>query len=65
MSAPENYETKFADFLKLIEDSKASGVEAIVVAAPWVLGDNYEEIVESLSRIAKAGLALRIAEGGR
>jgi hypothetical protein len=27
---------------------------------PWVLGDTYEELIESLSRLADAGLTLHI-----
>lgn len=30
-------------------------------AYPWVLGDNYEELIESLSRLADAGLSMQIA----
>jgi hypothetical protein len=32
----------------------------MVVAYPWALGDNYEELIESLSRVADAGLSLHI-----
>jgi hypothetical protein len=61
MNTPLGYEKKFADFIKLCADSKAKGMSEIVVGYPWVLGDNYEELVESLSRLADAGLSLHIA----
>ncbi len=31
-------------------------------AYPWVIGDNYDEAMESLSRLAEHGLALHIAK---
>jgi len=36
----------------------------LLVAAPWVLGDNYEELTESLDRLAAAGIPLLIAPPG-
>jgi len=61
MSATSAYEKKFADFIRLCSDAKAKGLSQITVAYPWVIGDNYEEIIESLSRLADAGLSLHIA----
>lgn len=61
MNTPPGYEKKFADFIKLCAETKAKGIGEIVVGYPWVLGDNYEELVESLSRLADAGLSLHIA----
>jgi hypothetical protein len=61
MSTPLGYEKKFADFIRLCAESKANGIGEIVVGYPWVLGDNYEELIESPSRLADAGLALHIA----
>jgi hypothetical protein len=55
------YETKFADFIRLCQESKANGVPNIVVGFPSALGDNYAEVIESLSRLADAGLTLNIA----
>lgn len=46
----------------MCEDAKKSGTQTVLVAHPSVIGDNYEEITESLSRLAKAGLSLSIAE---
>ena len=60
-NTPWDYETKFADFIKLCENAKTDGTQIVVVAAPWVIGDTYDEAMESLSRLANAGLALRVA----
>lgn len=61
---PEGYEMKFSGFIGMIEKSRKEGVPTVLVAFPWVLGDTYEEIIESLSRLAEAGLALQIAGRG-
>ena len=37
------------------------GVKQMVVANPVALGDNHEKVIESLSRLAEAGLSLHIA----
>ncbi len=58
---PADYEKKFADFIHVLAEAKASGKTAVVIAYPWVIGDNYDEIIESLSRLADAGLRLDIA----
>jgi dihydrodipicolinate synthase/N-acetylneuraminate lyase len=61
---PSDYETKFANFIYLCERSKAEGVDTVLVVAPWVLGDTYDEVVESLSRLADAELMLRVTGCG-
>ncbi len=61
-STPPDYETKFADFIRLCAESQKSGVKQLVVATPSVIGDSYAEVIESLSRLAESGLALSIAE---
>jgi len=60
-TTPDGYEQKFADFISLCEQAKSDGVEHVLIAAPWVIGDTYGEIVESLSRLADAKLALHVA----
>ncbi len=45
----------------MCDDAKTKGLKAVVVANPSVIGDNYDEIIESLSRLARASLALAIA----
>jgi hypothetical protein len=59
-STPLGYEMKFADFIRMCAELKAKGVTQMVVAYPWALGDTYEELIESLSRVADAGLSLHI-----
>jgi dihydrodipicolinate synthase/N-acetylneuraminate lyase len=58
---PPGYEKKFADFIKMCADLKAKGVKQVIVANPYALGDNYDEMIESLSRLADAGLSLHVA----
>ena len=58
MTTPVNrlrYESKFAEFLHLLRETKE---EVVNVHHPEVLGDNYEELVESLNRLADAGTKL-------
>jgi len=57
------YEQKFAGLIRLCESAGTEGIRNIVVTWPWVIGDNYEELMESLSRIADAGLVLHIVKG--
>ncbi|MGH7967985.1 MAG: hypothetical protein ACREIC_04585 [Limisphaerales bacterium] len=45
----------------VLRESKANGVPNIVVGFASALDDNYQEIIESLSRLADAGLTLHIA----
>lgn len=59
---PTPYEEKFPKFIQMCEDAKEVGIDRVLVAQPWVLGDNYEEVMESLSRLAKANLLLGIAK---
>jgi hypothetical protein len=59
---PAGYEKKFDGFIRLCAEAKANGTNDVIVAFPWVLGDNYEEIIESLSRLADAGLTLHIID---
>jgi hypothetical protein len=60
MKTPPGYEEKFADFIRLCSEAKANGTAQVVIGYPWVLGDTYEELIESLSRLADAGLTLHI-----
>ena len=56
------YETKFAEWIKVVAEANATDVKAVLIAEPWVIGDTYEEIVESLSRLGGTSLALQIAQ---
>jgi hypothetical protein len=60
MSTPPGYEKKFADFIRLCAEAKANGTVQIIIGYPWALGDTYEELIESLSRLADADLTLHI-----
>ena len=60
-NGPPAYEDKFADLIEKCREAKKNGVTTMCVHHPYVLGDNYEELIESLSRLADAGLALTIA----
>ena len=55
----EEYEVKFAGFLDMIRESKANHIETVLLVDPRHLGDTYDEVIESLSRIARADLSLR------
>jgi hypothetical protein len=54
---PTGYEEKFQDFIQMCNQSPE---EIIVVHHPGVLGDTYDELVESLNRLADAGKKLEI-----
>jgi hypothetical protein len=51
------YEQKFANFIRLLAETKE---EAVMIHHPEVLGDDYAEIVESLNRLADSEKMLRI-----
>ena len=58
MVAPvDPYVKKFADFIRLLAETNE---ELIVVHHPEVLGDTYDELVESLNRLADAGKHLAV-----
>jgi hypothetical protein len=55
-----SYETKFADLINMCAQAKTKGLEGVVIHNPHALGDNYDEMVESLNRLADAELQLSI-----
>jgi diketogulonate reductase-like aldo/keto reductase len=55
--SPLDYERKFSEFLHLIRTTQE---DVILIHHPEVLGDTYEELVESLNRLADAGKKLVI-----
>ncbi len=59
-----SYEERFKGLLKLLSDAKRDKLEAVIVHDPHVLGDNFEEIVESLDQVAASGLLLKIVPPG-
>jgi len=52
------YPVKFANLVRLARMPRA---EIAVVAFPGVLGDTYDEVMQSLSLLAEQGLRLMIA----
>ncbi len=56
-----SYEQKFAGFIEACRKAKEQGLTTVLVHHPHVLGDTYEELVESLARLADADLALKVA----
>ena len=59
------YEQKFAccSSTSLCEDAASGEFEAVIIAYPEVLGDNYKEMTLSLSLLANAGLLVVVAGG--
>lgn len=58
---PADYEKKFANFIEMCRKARQDNIPQVVIARPRMLGDTYEEIIESLSRLAEAKLFLTIA----
>jgi len=58
---PDGYEEKFAGFIRACDQAKAKGIPNVIITQPQTLGDTYNEIIESLQRLADAGLTLVIA----
>ena len=52
------YEQKFAGLLKAVLENKTDPVQNLLVMEPWVIGDTYEEVIESLSLLAESKIAL-------
>jgi len=59
------YTEKFADFIRTVAQAQASGCDAIMIAEPWVIGDTYEEVIESLSQLGGTGVGLHVATSGK
>ena len=57
----EDYEKKFSDFIEMCEKTRQDNVPQVIIDHPSVLGDTYEEVIESLSRLADAELSMYIA----
>jgi hypothetical protein len=55
---PIGYQTKFKNLIDLCRQAKAG--DSIIVAAPEALGDTYDEMRESLNRLADAELSLNV-----
>ena len=59
-NSPDGYEQKFAGLIRACEQAKAESAPSLIIVQPQSLGDTYDEIVESLWRLAEARLALVI-----
>jgi hypothetical protein len=55
---PIGYQAKFKNFIDLCRQAKAG--DTIIVAVPEALGDTYDEMRESLNRLADAELSLNV-----
>jgi len=51
---------KFSQFDLLTRRAKQEGAEAILIASPRVLGDNYQELITNMEKLAAADLAIVI-----
>ena len=54
-----SYEDKFKNFIKMIDEAEGKQ-ELVLIHHPQVIGDNYDEMVESLNRLSDANLGLMI-----
>jgi len=54
------YATKFAAFIQAVNDAKATGCNIILIMEPWVIGDTYEEMTESLALLSGSGIGLQV-----
>jgi hypothetical protein len=54
------YAKKFEQLIRICDKARRSRTDTVLVAGPEVLGDTYVEVLESLQRIARAGLVLAV-----
>ena len=54
------YEQKFVGLISVCEKANPSDNDVLIICNPEALGDDYEELVESLNRLGDAGLNLAI-----
>lgn len=58
MATKRNAKNKL--FLQRLKDAKANGITLIVIKEPQELGDTYQEVMDSLNRLAANDLNLAI-----
>jgi hypothetical protein len=51
---------KYESLIRALGDAKKNNVGNVIIAAPWVLGDDYDEIVTNMNLVAKAQMKLCI-----
>ena len=56
------YAQKFKNFIRTCKEAKDREIEVVAIAYPWVLGDTYEEVLQSLSLLAEQNLSLAVAK---
>jgi hypothetical protein len=56
----KNYDTKYRELVSRINEAKANRITLFVVRRPEELGETYEEMVETLNRLAAADMNLAI-----
>ena len=56
------YAKKFKNSVRMCEEAKDREIEVVAVAYPWVLGDTYGEVLQSLSLLAEQNLSLAVAK---
>lgn len=54
------YEKKYRALLQRIHDAQANGITLFVVQKPEELGETYQDLIETLNRLADADLNLAI-----
>lgn len=54
------YEKKYRSLLQRIQEAKKNGITLFVVSEPQELGETYDDVMESLNRLADADLNLAI-----
>ncbi len=60
VNANAPHAVKFANFKLAVADARISGSN-IMITEPWVIGDTFEELTESLSLLAGTGVGLKIS----
>jgi DNA invertase Pin-like site-specific DNA recombinase len=56
----DEHDNKFAGLNRACREARTRGADYLMVHNPHVLGDNYDELVRNLNKIAEAGLRLLI-----
>jgi hypothetical protein len=54
------HKQKYKTLIQGLEDAKKKNAGLLLIAAPWVLGDDYKELVANMNLVAKANLKLCI-----
>ncbi len=51
---------KYKKFVQALAEAKKGNAGLLIIAAPWVLGDDYEELIANMNLVAKAEMRLCI-----